>query len=261
MIGEQIEARYCLSTIGFAVHDIDYSETDGPFSVSLADLDGDGDVDLLCASVHDDTIAWFENTDGLGRFGRQQVISTNVDGANEAKAADLDGDGDLDVLTTSASDGGAFAWYENTDGLGSFGAWQIVAAGDAGTSTIFPGDVDGDGDLDVLCESRDDTITWYENIDGRGSFGERQLVKAYTFGTRGVHAGDVDGDGDLDVLYSMVFSERHDRIVWHENTDGRGTFGDLHLIARGALNAGRLSAGDIDGDGDLDVLSASVIGI
>ena len=50
-------------------------------SVFAADVDGDGDLDVLSASLRDDKIAWYENMDGAGTFGAQQVISTAADGA------------------------------------------------------------------------------------------------------------------------------------------------------------------------------------
>jgi hypothetical protein len=87
-------------------------------SVFAADVDGDGDLDVLSASAADDKIAWYENTDGVGSFGNQQVISTAADSVISVFAADLDGDGDLDVLSASYYDD-KIAWYENTDGAGS----------------------------------------------------------------------------------------------------------------------------------------------
>ena len=81
------------------------------------DLDGDDDVDVLSASYDDGKIAWYENTDGRGTFGLQQVITTQAAGAQSVYAADLDGDGDMDVLSASRVDD-KIAWYENTDGRG-----------------------------------------------------------------------------------------------------------------------------------------------
>ena len=72
------------------------------------------------ASGSDDKIAWYENTDGAGSFGPQQVISTLADVASSVFAADVDGDGDTDVLSASSNDD-KIAWYENTDGAGGFG--------------------------------------------------------------------------------------------------------------------------------------------
>ncbi|MEZ6124282.1 MAG: VCBS repeat-containing protein [Planctomycetaceae bacterium] len=172
-----------------------------------ADVDGDGDLDILSASSRDDTIAWYEN-DGNQVFTKR-VISTAADGANSVFAADVDGDGDLDVLSASFDDD-TIAWYEN-DGNQVFTERLISTAAD-GAISVFAADVDGDGDLDVLsASSNDDTIAWYEN-DGNQVFTKRVISTAAN-GASSVFAADVDGDGDLDVLSA---SSNDDTIAWYE---------------------------------------------
>jgi hypothetical protein len=73
--------------------------TGGASSVHAADIDGDGDNDLLSASNRDDKIAWYENFEG--EIGSQQIISVDANQPESVHAADLDGDGDLDVLSAS----------------------------------------------------------------------------------------------------------------------------------------------------------------
>ncbi|RLD27053.1 MAG: hypothetical protein DRI54_01755, partial [Bacteroidetes bacterium] len=63
----------------FGVQQIISTEVNGAYSVVTADIDGDGDMDVISASYLDDKIAWYENTDGQGSFGVQQIISTNAD--------------------------------------------------------------------------------------------------------------------------------------------------------------------------------------
>jgi hypothetical protein len=65
------------------------------FSVYAADLDGYGDLDILSASLND-RIVWYENADGRGTFGDQQVITTQAGVPFSVNAADLDGDGEFD---------------------------------------------------------------------------------------------------------------------------------------------------------------------
>ena len=181
-------------------------------SVFGADVDGDGDLDVLSALFLPNEIAWYENTDGAGSFGAQQVIPTAGDRSHVVVVADVDGDGDLDVL--SAGDD-KIAWYENTDGAGSFGAQQVISTAVDNPRSVFGADVDGDGDLDVLSASlMDHKIAWYENTDGAGSFGAQQVISTTTRGARSVFGADVDGDGDLDVLWGGARKTRPSRSPW-----------------------------------------------
>jgi len=216
-------------------------------AVYAADLDGDGDIDVLSASSFDDKIAWYENTDGLGAFGPQRVITTNADGARSVFAADLDGDGDIDVLSASSI---KIAWYQNTDGQGSFGAQRVITTAVVGARSVFAADLDGDGDIDVLSASTaDNKIAAYQNTDGLGAFGPQQVITTRSAnGAEDVHAADLDGDGDIDVLSA---SRRDDKIVMYGNNSPG------HVITTRAYGAMSVFAADLDGDGDMDVLSAS----
>ena len=78
-----------------------------------ADVDGDGDIDVVSGSLADDKIAWYEN-DGSSQNFTTHTISTSADGAHSVFVADIDNDGDLDVLSASQKDN-KIAWYENSD--------------------------------------------------------------------------------------------------------------------------------------------------
>jgi len=93
----------------FTEHVISTS-ADAANSVYAADVDGDGEMDVLSASFSDDKIAWYEN-EGSESF-TARTITTSADGANSVYAVDLDGDGDIDVLSASQDDD-KIAWYEN----------------------------------------------------------------------------------------------------------------------------------------------------
>ena len=95
----------------FSEHSISTS-ADGLRSVYAADVDGDGDMDVLSASANVDKIAWHEN-DGSEGF-TEHAISTSTDGARSVYAVDVDGDGDMDVLSASQLDN-KIAWYENEE--------------------------------------------------------------------------------------------------------------------------------------------------
>ena len=127
-------------------------------------------------------------------------ITTSAVGAQSVFASDVDGDGDMDVLSASRDDD-KIAWYEN-DGSQNFTTHDITTSADCAYS-VFASDVDGDGDMDVLSASDgDDTIAWYEN-DGSQNFATHNITITADW-ARSVFASDVDGDGDMDVLSASV---------------------------------------------------------
>ena len=138
------------------------------------------------------------------------TITTTADGVESVYATDVDGDGDIDVLSASYADD-TIAWYEN-DGHENFTKHTITTTAD-GAESVYATDVDGDGDMDVLSASNnDDTIAWYEN-DGHENF-TKHTITTTANGAYRVYAVDVDGDGDMDVLSA---SYDDDTIAWYEN--------------------------------------------
>lgn len=230
------------------------NSADGASSVFAADLDGDGDTDVLSASLFDYKIAWYENTDGVGTLGPEKVISVLAEGASDVFAADLDGDADVDVLSASSYDN-KVAWYANIDGSGIFGPQQVISTAAEDAVSVFAADLDGDGDIDVLSASvLFDKIAWYKNTDGAGAFGPQQVISTATNSPVSVFAADVDGDGDVDVLSA---SYNDGKIAWFENSDGLGMFGPQQVVSTAASGARCVFGADVDGDGDIDLLSAS----
>jgi RHS repeat-associated protein len=225
--------------------------------VFAADLDGDGDLDVLSTSSLDDTIVWYEN-DGTGDFTAQPVIATAEDRITSIFAADLDGDGDLDVLCASAADD-RVTWYEN-DGAGGFTSQLAISTmPNAGAGSVFAADLDGDGDLDVLSflySATSQAIAWFEN-DGTGGFTARSAISTPSSSALQVIAADLDNDGDLDVLSPFFHAPYHaDKIAWYQN-DGTGEFAHQPAIsAEPDGHSHSVFAADLDGDGDLDVLSS-----
>jgi len=227
------------------------TSAEGGESVFAIDVDGDGDIDVLSASVFDNKIAWYEN-DGNEFFTAHDITSyPNLAwAARSVYAVDVDGDGDIDVLSASEGDD-KVAWYEN-DGNENFSEYAITTSAD-GVWSVYAADVDGDGDMDVLSASNyDDTVAWYEN-DGSENFTPHTITASAVW-ANSVYATDVDGDGDMDVL-SASFG--NGEIAWYEN-DGNESFAP-HIISVGEIIAFWVYAVDVDGDGDIDVVSNGVV--
>ncbi len=137
--------------------------------VHAADFDGDGDTDVLGAAYTESDIAWWENDGGHPIRWEEHVIDTYFAGALVTHAADIDGDGDTDVMGT-AGVANAVTWWENADGCGT--AWEEHAVSTTATGAWagHVADMDGDGDLDLLASAEGiDQILWWEVTDFRPS--------------------------------------------------------------------------------------------
>jgi hypothetical protein len=180
-----------------------------------ADLDGDGDVDVLSASQSDDTIAWYENQ-GSGQFGPKTVITTKSHYPQLVSAIDFDGDGDADLLTCGGYSGSSFvAWHRNLGG-GQFGPMESFSQEPYGIfSSAVAADLDGDGDPEVISGAlAKKDIVWYENFmftdcNGNGLADSLDIGSGSSFDCNGNgipdecdlasgYSHDIDGDGQLD---------------------------------------------------------------
>ncbi|MEO9571662.1 MAG: FG-GAP-like repeat-containing protein [Polaribacter sp.] len=225
-----------------------------PYSVSIGDIDGDGDLDILSASYSDDTIAWYENDGASNPTFNKIVVTNDADGAYSVAVGDIDGDGDLDILSASYSDD-TIAWYKNNGAVNpTFNKIVLTSIAD-GAISVNVGDVDNDGDLDILSTSyRDDTVLWFENDGGVTPSFNKIVITNTADGAQNVNVGDIDGDGDLDILSA---SKADDSIAWYKNNGAVDPVFSKILITNTADNPIGLALGDVDGDGDLDVFSAS----
>lgn len=219
-------------------------------SIAAADMDSDGDMDIL---VGGSPILYFKNLDGQGNFGGQNYLAFSSNDAITLPM-DIDGDGDMDIVASKLDwTGMEIGWYENTIGQGYFSTFKkLLNAVGTGVSSIEVTDVDGDGDLDVFTGSCgvSSGLGLYKN-KGQAVFAPIVPLSneiGYPLSPQSV---DIDGDGDLDLLFCSFAG---DKVVWAENEDGAGSFGSWRPVATGIKGAFKAKAGDLDGDGDLDVL-------
>jgi hypothetical protein len=228
---------------------------DGPYRVIATDIDGDGDMDVISGSDNSG-ISWYENIDGNRNFGPTRVINAFAPNARSIATADIDGDGDMDVVG-STSGSVTVAWYENLDGLGSFGPQQTITTNGLSVEPIFTIDIDGDGDIDIIAATGGaDKVAWYENLDGLGNFGSENIIIDNLLGAHSIYSTDLDNDGDNDIL-ATGGGAFDGEVVWFENLDGQGSFGAKNVISTEVQFSRSVIAADIDNDGDMDVIASS----
>ncbi len=149
-------------------HNLTYSFS-GAISLKLADIDDDGDMDILGAAWNSG-ISWWEN--GGGSFS-MHTIDDGFSGAIFVESEDIDSDGDMDLIAVSFADE-LVCWFEN-DGSENF-TQRVIAVGVDGPWTACPGDIDGDGRVDVAsCAYNLNAVTCWENTDST-STGEGEMT-------------------------------------------------------------------------------------
>ncbi|OUJ71092.1 hypothetical protein BXP70_22510 [Hymenobacter crusticola] len=224
-----------------------------PTNLELGDIDGDGDLDLLAPNngpVLTGTLDTYLNN-GQGAFTLVPGSAANPIALGTYKLRDADGDGDLDIFALNYAT--ARVYFNN--GSGTFGSMREVPVGE---NPVFlaVGDVDNDGDLDLLTAPYSPQMTVSVRLnDGTGTFsGNQEVYISEIFLPSGLDLGDVDGDGDLDFV-TISNSTKNASIRLN---NGAGQFSGNQEVAVGSGgNPRSVSLNDIDGDGDLDLLTTS----
>ena len=225
------------------------------------DLDVDGGTDLLVSAGGDDEIFWLEHpgVDPWSGTWTAHSVESLAGGPRQVAAADLDGDGDLDLAAALATDGD-LRWYENRSLHRSFLSAGFLSAGflDGGgvqvehhfsaATYLKIADMDGDGLEDMVSASPNaDRVRWWRNPgDGSDQWVQTNigsLNRAYS-----IEVVDMDGDGDPDVVSASLDGN----LRWWENAGTGSTFTE-HSVATG-LGVLRTHQADLDGDGDPDLI-------
>mgnify|MGYP003672070191 CR=1 FL=1 len=239
------------------------STLDRSSALALGDVDGDGDLDLVVGNgdygAGSQNRLYLNNGNGVFTDVTASHMPIAIDSTDSVALGDVDGDGDQDLVVGN--------WGQNRLYLNSGGTFSDATATNLPidtdyTDSVALGDVDGDGDLDlVLAASFDYYYTYGQNRlylnDGSGSFSDvtASHMPVDSDYTTTVALGDVDSDGDLDLVCGNSY-DHQDRLYLN---DGAGGYTDVSATAMPALGfpTSSLALGDVDGDGDLDIMTAT----
>jgi hypothetical protein len=240
-----------------------------PAHVSAADIDKDGDLDVLVACMG----LLFPSNDKIGSVvilendGRQNftphTIIDRIARVTDVRAADLNGDGRPDLVVGQFGyDDGETRWMENL-GDGQFRSHILQSL--SGVVHAIPVDIDNDGDSDFvsLVSQEWEEVYVFEN-DGRGNFKSHLIWGSPNedYGSSGIRLVDLNRDGLLDVL--LTNGDAFDYLPprprpWHsvQWLENRGQFKYEHHSIGQFPGASAAVAADLDGDGDLDVAAVT----
>jgi hypothetical protein len=267
-----------------------YATGHPPRDLVVADLDGDGLLDVATTVIDDRAVAVLRN-DGSGALLPRSLLPVgNVPIA--LAAGDLDGDGTVDLVVNRdfaevdvlRNDGHAVFAAPEPYAIASDEIALADANGDGAldlyTASFFPhvvlqeagrllaatpipvgggrvtlADVDGDGIVDAIVGPDELFGFGAQILRGRAGGGFAPPAAGTRFlAFRPIAVGDIDGDGDIDVVY-----EDNTTIIVQRNR-GDGSFGPLEHITVNATDFPEPALADLDGDGDLDLIVASTLG-
>jgi len=237
------------------------SDADGAFRVKAADIDSDGDLDIVANFMMVSKITWFEN-DGSPNSGSWTGHDLFDDDqyrySSDIEVADIDGDGDLDVIE-AAQDSNKIFWFENdgtpeTNDDDDYWTSTKIKGGFSAAYDVAAADIDNDGDMDVIGAAyTGDKVSWFENDGTPGGINWDTHDIGTPNGPLSLVTVDFDYDGDIDVLSVAAVGDKIKLFV-NDGTpdDGWTTKG----VATSVDKPENIFVADIDQDGDLDVVAA-----
>jgi len=232
------------------------------YDVAIADLDGDGRLDLAATGWVGNTVAWFRNTTA---GWDKHVIEQNIAEPRTIRTADFNGNGSPDLLATATAEGEVI-WYENPGNPAEQPWRKHVIATELRPTHGHPVDMTGNGRIDVVmaCGFADKTnnftrhqVVWYENTGDpdQDTWPRHVIANELPHAFEGV-AADIDGDGRPEVV-ATGWGENGQLVVCRPaDSDPRGPW-NVQVLKNDWPRANQVVLADLTGDGRPDIVACA----
>jgi hypothetical protein len=221
--------------------------------VYACDFDFDGDADVFAAASDANEITWWRNDGGFPVQWTEQAIDTAFANAKSVHVADLDADGDLDVVG-AAFDDNYLSWWRNDGGSPIQWTEYQIPGPLAGAHHVQAVDIDLDGRVDILGAAYySETIAWWRNNGGDPISWTKQNIDVGFSGACVAQAVDLDADTDVDVVAT---AQTGNQVAWWRNNGG-SPFQWTEFVIDSLSRAWPLFCCDLDQDGDIDIIAGS----
>ena len=223
----------------------------------FVDIDGDGDLDIICALEVDENRLYIN--DGTGKFSwKKNVFSKSKHDTEHVRVADFNNDGKLDVIFVAEDDQNHEYYLGNGDGTFQDVSDRLLAKSEGNGLDV--GDVNGDGLVDVVVGNSGENgqnFLWLNDIDNPGYFidATKQNLPKVNDATQSIALADLDGDGDLDMV---IGNEIPPNRILINNGEGVFTERPESLDLPVPLETRMVLLFDVDNDGDKDIVFANL---
>jgi hypothetical protein len=221
----------------------------GDFSSAVADVDGDGDLDVVSVSADMGHLLWYESVRGQVVEFCTRPIPASGESLIGCAAADLDGDGDTDIVGSDEATG-TLDWYQNDGRRTPTFDRRTIGPRPGTVHYVRCADADSDGDTDFLVVTGSHLLSLYTS-DGAAD----PLFTPTELGGGFIQAAlaDLDGDGDGDVAATRAGGA----VVWLENLGGQPPAFAPHALASDPREPWPVAVADMDLDGRPDIVAAT----